>query len=177
MTKEEMAQIAAMVAEVITQNGSQKAPESPTIVSNPKDDPTVVNVVSSEQSEAETQVEVKHKPAISAEQIVEIINDGRFEVRVQFKQPWVRAMEELFKHPVAVATIDGRKQPLINADQVNRMISALKESGKYWPQIVCTVLNENGDKVYVNSSYKRQSGEKWKLGNIVRHEAEEVLND
>jgi hypothetical protein len=172
MTNEDKREIAEMIAAALTQNAPSQTTEAPQIVPEAEvvqdvkeDTPVAVSV-------AEELEEDKHLPSLSSKQVVDILNEVRMEVRVQYKQPWVEAMETLFKNPVATAVIDGRKKPLVDADQVNTMIAHLKKTGKLWPQIVCTILNEEGDRQYVNTSYKREDGNKWKEGSILKVEPE-----
>lgn len=111
---------------------------------------------------------VTHIPALDEERMIELLNDARIEVRSQTKYPLVVALEEMFANPAATAVINGKKQPLISADQMATAIDALKKSGKYWPQPVVTFLNQKGEKVFANFRYKNEDGGKWILGSVVK---------
>lgn len=171
MTNEDKREVAQMIAEMLTQKGSLEAPEAPQAVPEVNNDSTPVDVDKIEES-ASQQAADTHKPAITQEQLTDILNDVRLEVRAQFKQPWVEAMRVAFQNPTAFATVNGKRTPLISPEQVNTVIDSLKKNGKFWPQIVVTALNENGDRQYQNTSYKREDGEKWKLGSVLKPQVE-----
>lgn len=161
MTNEEVRTIAQEVANILSQNAPQKAADAPVVVTN-----------ADKVSESIETAKNDYRPTVSQEQMVEIMNDVRMESRAQFNQPWVDALRVLFKNPAAYATIGNVKTPLISANQVNAMIESLKANGKFWPAIVTTIINQDGNRQFINSSFKREPGNVWRLGGVVKPEDE-----
>lgn len=172
MTNEEMQTIAAMVAETLSKNASQEPSDAPEIV--PEAEKVQTEVDTDKIDVGATKETKAHVPQFTAKEVADVLNDVRMEVRAQFNQPWVEAINVAFQHPVAFATINGKKTPLISPEQVNAMIDSLKSSGKFWPQMVTTMLTPSGERQYINTSYKREDGKKWKEGNVLKPQAEVV---
>lgn len=173
MTNEEITKIAteaAIAAVTASMNASQTPLNTPTIVPEAKDDTIQININPDAISVTEQAAEDTHKPTVTPEQLEDILNDVRLEVRAQYKQPWVEALKVLFQNPVAYATVNGNRKPLIDANQVKTMIEGLKKNGKFWPAVVTTMLTEDGNRRYVNTRYKNEDGKKWKLGSVIKKE-------
>lgn len=172
MTKKDKAEMAIMIAEALKNLAPAPAvatqePETATeSLFKPENVPVVVTSTEKPLAAAQSQP-VEVVPTTNFDQIADLFNDTRVEVRIRKNMPIVEALKELFKNPVASAVVNGKKELLISGSQMAMMLDHLKKTGKYWPEAVVSALNENGERQYLNSSYKRAEGDKWKVGPIL----------
>lgn len=154
MKKAELKEVAVMVAQMlkgtapIASEMPLKASRSVRKAKSGSDDlPVIVTPINEEQ---------EHFPSCSPHQVADMLNDVRFEVRIQRKYPLIEALENAFK-----------KKDFITAGEMKRIVETLKSNGKYWPRPVLSCLNEAGQRLYMNNHYDQPDGAKWKYGSLV----------
>lgn len=166
MTKAEMLEIAQMTASILSNNGSQK----PQNASGEEEEVETV-VATTEAVKTARKASQGHIPSVSPEQVRDVLNEARMEVRIQSKYPLVAALEEAFAGSKLQATVKGQATKVITQAQFDMIVDHLKAHGKFWPNPVVTILDEQGERIYMNTSFKREEGEKWLEGKSVKFKA------